>query len=724
MPLTHAHQSSSPLPLPQAGLPHGLPSVVSPDFPLHFLLWLLLALCLTACTARPRTAESQLPRAAPGHLQWLERQSLLGAAPELTAQVSGTELLWRNSAGEARPHILLEAAPNWLLLAPYATATGQALFRSLGASPLPDRLAELGLGGLFMAPTGERGDIWTQHVGSNITSGSYGADGGNVVSLRFDPSLGSEADFAALARKLETAGIQLGGELPPAATGLGPDFILQARRAARFDGIYAMLAVPRSHWDSLPRLPGELDCLPLRPNAVDRLRESGLLPSALGRDHIPWATPGGWAVTGEVRGADGQPRRWVYRYSGQSLRPVLLWQDPSGRARRIFSAAAIQHVGLQRQSLAGLRLEALLGLDAADSQLDAAGQAHTVTLGPGLEALTAVAGEVRRYGGWSMQDDVLPASLNPAILACNVDFARDAASPAGVALALLSGDAAPLARLLGIMRDTDQQRMARGLDNWRGVDWRPLLDLPDGRALAAQAQRTAGMPASPPEQQLYLAASPAAIAAIALGLEPSVSPRPEHLPALRQACHLLLGLRLALPGLALVSVQELTGALWLGRSPDAAPGLTPLWEARPGGAAPLLPLAFGPLAEQWADTKSFAHEVASLLRARQQHGLARGKLEAVCGNAGALATICRLPSGGWWVWAANFSQRPQSLSCSLPGPILPGSVSRGPARDVLSGLAVPLAENGHMLTVHLAPRQARHLLLGASSHPKPEGAHP
>ena len=714
MPRLHAHQSTLPL------------------WPLltRLILGLLFVVCLTACTSRHKAAENTLPRAAPGHLQWLERQSLLGAAPELTAQVSGTELLWRNSAGKARPHVLLEAAPNWLYLDPHSMATGQALFRALQTSPLSGKLTELGVSGLFLAPTGERGDIWTQHTGAQIPlADSPMPDNGNVVSLRFDPALGSETDFTALAQKLEGSGIQLGGELPPAATGLGPDFMLQARRAPRFDGIYAMLPVPRTLWDSLPRLGGELDCLPLRPAAVARLQESALLPPALERDSLPWATPGGWAVTGEVRGADGQPRRWVYRHAGDHLRPVLLWQDPSGKARHIFSAAVIQHVGLQRQSLAGLRFEALLGMEAAEPrQKD---KPAPISLSPGLEALTAVAGEVRRYGGWSMQDDVLPASLTPAILASHVDFARDAASSAGAALALLSGDATPLRHLLDAMRQIDQQRMARGLDDWRGVDWRPLLDLPDGRALAALAQQKAGQTTD----HLQLAASPAAIAALALNPDIPSSPasdlapdralarplRPGRIRALRQGCHLLLGLRLALPGLAFVSVQELTGAFWLPHTPASPPGLTPLWDARigHGGTTTVLPLAFGPLAEQWADKDSFAHEVARLLRARQQYGLGLGSLEGVSGSAGTLATLCKLPGGGWWIWAANFSSRPQDLPCLLPAP-----ATHGPARDLLSGSALPLAENGRMLRLHLAPRQARHLLLGVPSHPKPEGAHP
>ncbi|MDE8731452.1 hypothetical protein PZH39_17455, partial [Desulfovibrio desulfuricans] len=93
-------------------------------------------------------------------------------------------------------------------------------------------------------------------------------------------------------------------------------------------------------------------------------RKRGVVPDQLRRDTLDWATPGGWAVTGEVRGADGQVWRWVYRYSGNALRPVLLWQGPSGQARRVFSASVIQHTGLQQQTLAGIRLEALMGLDA------------------------------------------------------------------------------------------------------------------------------------------------------------------------------------------------------------------------------------------------------------------------------------------------------------------------------------------------------------------------
>lgn len=698
----------------------------------------LLICCLTAaCTPPKRAAHptgvpsaaaaagNGLPRADPGYLQWLERQSMLGAAPELTAQVSGTERIWRNSSTARRLPVLLGAAPNWFALNPYTVSAGQPLFRTLSGGSgggFPDVLPQAGLNGLFISPTGERADIWNKRNQSS-------PGGENVASLRFDPALGADADFEKLAQRLERLQVQTGGELPPAATGLGPDFILQARRAARFDGVYAMIAVPQKDWDILPRLPDEWECLPLRPEAVAQLAGRGLLPEALVRDSLPWATPGGWAATGEVRGADGQIRRWVYRYSGDALRPVLLWQDPSGQARRIFSAAIIQHTGLQQQTLTGLRLEALMGLDVPPGAAEDAAQTQPphpkgatmpdqARLTPGLDALDEAAREVHRYGGWAMQDDVLPPSLTAAVLAGAVDFTRDTITPAAAAYALLSGDAAPLAALLRAAQaaGVDQSRLARGLHDWQAVDWRPLLDLPRGRELIRAAQKKAG---GPPDA-LRLWTTPASLAARALGLKTSdaaASSGPaataDKNAALREACLLLLSWRVGLPGLSFVSPQDLAGTLDLPRAtPDLPPslGLTPLWLESATGSRPPAPLAFGPLDRQWADGQSFLHVVSGLLRARRDTGLARGRLLAVfSGPPGCAAVLSALPDGGYWLLAANFSAEKRTFSLTLPN-----GVTANAARDILSSRAPAsaLAQDGSGLRLDLDARQARHLLLG------------
>lgn len=686
---------------------------------------LVVGLCLAACTKHSGTATSLrreqpagnaslLPRADPGYLQWLERQSMLGSTQELTGQVSGTDLIWRNSASARRVPLLLTAAPNWFDVNPHSLGAGQPALRALAQPGVDAFWAQAGFGGLFLAPLGEKGDIWSAHAASALPDAASEA-GDNVTALRPDPSLGTGEDFSRLTARLDQAQMQMGGELPPSATGLGPDFILQARRASRFDGLYAMMSVPQKDWDILPATAGEWDCLPLRQTAVAELRKRGVVPDLLRRDTLDWATPGGWAVTGEVRGADGQVRRWVYRYSGNALRPVLLWQDPSGQARRVFSAAVIQHTGLQQQTLAGIRLEALMGLD-AQVEGQSGSRTDPSALVPGLEALESLAGEVHRYGGWAVQDDVLPPSLTKAVLATAVDFSRDSITPAAAGYALLSGDAAPLGALLkaSLTAGVDHSRLARGLRDRQYVDWRPLLDLPDGQALVRRAQSLAkGAP-----EASGLPVTQAELAARALGLDAASAVRPEHAQAMESACLLLLGWRIGLPGLTFLSPQDLTGALGLpqgsGKGASSA-GSVPLWGATnlPGGQSPAT-LAFGPLDMQWSRETSFARQIARLLQTRRATGLASGRLvQVVSGPAGCVATLSSLPGGGYWLLAANFSDRKQHLACPLP------AGAQGPARDVLNGQSLP---TGRAVEIDLEARQARHILLG---EPKThEGAMP
>ncbi|MBD5647762.1 MAG: hypothetical protein HDQ89_09185 [Desulfovibrio sp.] len=629
---------------------------------------------------RPPAANS-LPRADPGYLQWLERQSMLGAAPELAAQVSGTERLWLNSGEVTRVPVLLRAAPNWLSVDAHSLASSQPVFRALASARLPEKLPALGLEGLFLAPVGERADIWTAE--SAPGEGRARAPHG-VASLTPDAAWGTAEDFDRLDQKAEAAGVQLGGELPPAATGLGPDFILQARQVPRFGGIYAMISVPREAWGDLPEARGEWDCRALDATAVARLAERGLLPSALLRDRLEWAAPSGWAATGEVRGVDGQLRRWVYRHGPDPRLPVLHWQDPTGRARRIFSAASIRQVGLEGQTLTGLRFEALLGLDVAPES-GALAVPDRAPLAPGLDALDEAAREIHRYGGWAMQADALPAALAPLILAGPVDFNRDAATPRAAAEALLTGDAAPLAATLRAALDAGitQSRCARGPLGEGGVE--------PGAAGDAHGETSA------------------ALALRALGLEARVPASPQEKRALREACLFLLGWRIGLPGLAFVSPQELTGAI----APAGAEGATPLWDAAQGrvGAAPPLPLSFGPLAEQGADASSFLSVVSRLLLARKASGLALGELVAVNGGRdGWVAALSALPDGGYWLTVGNASAKRRSISVPLPRAV---ASARDAAGADAAGLAPPrLSAGGRGVEVELDGRQCRHVLLG------------
>lgn len=330
------------------------------------------------------------------------------------------------------------------------------------------------------------------------------------------------------------------------------------------------------------------------------------------------------------------------------------------------------------------------------------------SLTPGLEALDDAAREVHRYGGWAMQDDVLPPSLTPTVLATAVDFTRDTITSPAAAYALLSGDVAPLNALLraSLAARVDHSRLARGLHDWQVVDWRPLLDLPQGRELARNAQTLA----KAPPDDLRFWTTPTSLAAKSLGLDASAAAQPENAVALRNACLLLLGWRMGLPGLAFVSPQELTGALNLPHPPIGLPpslGSVPLWGESPGNgtaSAPPAPLAFGALEQQWPDSRSFLQEAARVLQARHQAGLAQGKLLAVLsGPPGCLAVLSSLPDGGWWLLAGNFSGQKRLFPISLPA-----GIQARAARDP-DGNTVKLS--GRKLEIELDARRACHVLL-------------
>jgi hypothetical protein len=1002
-------------------------------------------------------------------MQWLERQSMLAKVPELTAQVSGTPFLWGNGGGRtdaSRLALLLDACGNWLEVDPSAVIDERPLFKALARPEILPFLRETALGGVYVAPDGEGDGIWLEGGESPPQKGD-GPDGGTrVVSLSFGSGTGGPEAYEALLTRLEASQVQAGGDLLPAATGVGPDFMLQARVYQGFAGLYVLLPVPSKAWGDLPPDTGEWRLAALSPEAVERLSKEGTLPPAFARDGVLWMEPAGWGATGKVRGFDGNPRRWVYRFAGDVRRPVLLWQDPSGQARRLLSAAVIRRTGLLRQTLTGVRMESLLGLDVGEGarivasneasreqaqggegvpgngeersgtavesregrtagdagrsdtegvqsragassdggdgkaqggngrarhgtgdgasrsgdrketpgnddakgssaagnpsagaedvgtkpraavpadaegdgrpgtvseegkakgtaggvkggdgakssrkadgdgssasgdtegsdrarkssrksrksdeegvsasedgegsdrarkssrksrksdeegvsasedgegsdrarkssrksrksdeegvsasedgegsdrarkssrksrksdeegvsasedgegsdhsrkssrksrkseeegvsasensegsdrarkssrksrkseeegvsasenpegsdrsgkssgksrksprdsdetpsdkaseaakaakfpQIPPSDVARVASLGPGMEAMAEVGRQIRRYGGWSFQADVLPVSLTPAVLQA-VDCARDAATPAAAACALLTGDAGILVDVLSehLADEVDQRRLVRGYGDWRGVDLRPLLAMPGGGDAVSRAVASLSLPPG----TLWIPGSQATLAARALGREDDLA----------RTCLLLAAFRIGLPGLAFVSLQDLTGALPPGSGNASGVAGVPLWNEGRATALPKARLAFGTIPKQLADPGSFLRRMCTLLQARVRHGVPAGTLERIDkGPAGCIATLTRLPGGGLWIVAGNFSDKDREMSVWLPRRGTPG-----PARDVLDGNRSFGVGDG-VLRLELPARGARHIVIGGAS---------
>ena len=426
---------------------------------------------------------SALPRINPTYIHWLSQQSMLGSANTYIEQVSGTTRIWQNTGVEERFKVFLEACPSWLAVNPHLTTHFGPIMRSYASRERLAAIKAQGLQGLFLAPSGETATIWSSSSNQGDPTGL------DQVSFGLAQELGTANDLERLISTLNESNFQLGGLLPPAATGIGPDFMLELRAAPGFQGLYAVVEIPRKYWQALPECNDEWVIKPLPKNVWADLSQAGYLPVSFMRDKLPWGAESGWATTGVVRCADGTERRWAYYYADNPKRPVFLWQDPSGHARKIYSAAVIRHTGLQQQSLAGLSLGSMFGLESTTPDADLSKVGLESLLEPGLSALGTISQEIRRYGGWALLTDQFAPKATKYLLA-KTDFVRDNYTQAAFDYGLQTGDAEPLKNMvrLAIDEHIPYKRLAHGVLNFERTSWLPLLDLPNGQDLVTRAK--------------------------------------------------------------------------------------------------------------------------------------------------------------------------------------------------------------------------------------------
>ncbi|MCL1985058.1 MAG: hypothetical protein FWG59_01225, partial [Betaproteobacteria bacterium] len=550
----------------------------TPRLPSLLFAALLLALSLSACggkkapktpvsaekesdlTSRPTTpearripkdGESPVPRADPGYLQWLEKQSMLAEAGELARIVSGSELPWRTPVTSGQLGILLDAADTWLYVHPSSLLTegNRPAFRELADGTCLGLLEQTGIRGIFVAPANESGSAW--RAKSNPNRAETDDD---PISLHFSEHAGSDKDFKQLAVQAEKRRIQLGGDILSPATGTGPDFALATRALREYPGAYVMVEIPRANWTALPSAPSSnsLDGQPLTAEQLAMLSQERLLPPSMTRDSLAWATRGGWAATGEIRCVDGQLRRWVFRYHQRPALPLLSWEDPSGAAQRILSGSIIQQVGVLRQALAGVHIDPLLGLDASYNSTQ-----HS--LEPASSALHSLVREIRRYGGWSVQRDPVPVGLNAQLLDAGADFIQDNITSPAAEYALLTGDTAPLRALLTQSLHFDQRRFVRGMPSVEGIHFQALVAAPfPPDALQKLHRILEGQTECPLDGDTLYATGPSLAA---LAIRSQQAERTKSDPELLAPHLLLTAFRAAMPGLFFLTGADITGAL-------------------------------------------------------------------------------------------------------------------------------------------------------------------
>ena len=607
---------------------------MTPTLPLLFTMLLLVS-----CTQERPVAEKPA-RPGPAYIQWLEEQACLHKATELTSIVSGSSLTWRYGS---RASLLPEDAGTWFRASPALTAwTGQktflAAFRQKG---IAQELAALGIQGVYFSGMADTGDEWAGRSPGN----GLGED---ATSLSFGRVTGKDEEYEALLADFSEAKLLPGGTMPPAHTGMGPDFFLAVRSVRDYPGLYAMAEIPQRLWPLLPELK-EKEEAALSPAVTDALASHGVMAPALVQDTPFFShTPCGWASTGPVIGVDGVKRRWIYRWFEAPERPVLHWDDPSGSARRLMEAGLIEQAGLRHQVLVGVHAAAWMGLDVAASD-------HSPDPGemlePGLSALHTLARNAHRYGAALLMEDGLPMAKLVALQRTGVDFCFDSVLFPAVEKALLSQDAGPV-------RENLRRSLALGIDHralWRGAaDGMPHLFPKEFLSLIPEDWARM---LHPGKEKKAMHVNAPTLAAIISGLEPGERPERTLIPALENAHMLQIAVRAFLPGLLMLSGSDLSGCLPLGPDWPATP---PLWQLDKTTAGRGLPSGI-PLYDL-AGSKALK-TLEDMLAARKKSGVARGTLNLVpdVDEKSVLITTSTLPSGGTLAFFGNFSAKSVSF---------------------------------------------------------------
>ncbi len=663
----------------------------------------LLCLVLAACvppTARSKkdsavsaaTGDYSLSRADPGYVYYLERKSMLWNAGEDSRIVSGSDLAWRRPGYPADPGGLAGMADVWLWISP------QNLLVYGRKSPL-EQLAEpatwmlmrrLGIKGLYVAPAAASGLLWS------YDRNPY-SDGEDVVQYDFSENAGKKEHFLRLLQSANAEKSILGGDLAPTAPGIGPDFFLAARAHRDYPGAFCLIEVPRELWPLLPKVEGEWQAQPLDRVQEQDLSAKKLLPPAMQQDFLPFGPDYGWAATGEVRGVDGNLKRWVYRYYGTPKRPILNWEDPSAAARRVVSGSVIRQAGLLGNALVGYKTAPLLGLDSAAADLGGAAPGYA----PGMEAAQAIGREARRYGAWSWQRDVLPLSLVKQSLEDNsADFITDSALTPAAEHALLSGDSELLDFMLDelLARKIDLRRLVHASTGPEGLDY----DLPHLAVLAgdsdnpkaaragelrkkalAEAESLALTEGEDESQFLgeRLYTTPAGLAALALGAADPAKVTPDLALEAGKGLRVLITFKAMLPGLLVLSGQDLAGSLPLNwRSMEDSPAK---WDKRLSSRGTYMLFANAesisvsaqgvPRAKsihaapdvQMHAPGSFGQYLTGLTALRAKLEISRGVFlgRLPTGSPGVTATVVRLPEGkGFLLSVCNFSRKKTDLA--------------------------------------------------------------
>jgi trehalose synthase len=678
-----------------------------------------LSLLLLLGALVPQPGGPPPPREDPATLRWLEERSMLAQARQAAVSVSGTGAQWQHPYGRPQPREAVRQASAWLLDYPGSVVPlpGKSVVGTWADPRWWDALHDLGIDALHTGPLNRAGGV----EGTTFTPTLDGWF--DRISLDLDPALGTEEEYARLVDAAAARGAVLAGDLVPLHTGTGPDFRLALRAYQDYPGMYTMVEVGPEDWGLLPeaRGPGGLALVPR--DAAERLTRKGYLPGLIhSNDADPAARSwSGWSASGEVRGADGKVRRWVYLHYFKPTQPALNWLDPSCAAQRAIDGDIVRTVHQRKTRV--LRLDAVpfLGIEPKPGTAETLHYRHPLS----VTATNHLAFLTRKLGGWTFHELNVPLEELKEFTRDGPDLSYDFFTRAQCLHALLTGDAAPLRLAFRWLLEAGVQpvTLVHDLQNHDEITYQlveldhrndePLTvggkKLTGGqlreRLLGEMRARVAGEAA--PYNLLYrperdgVATTFAGFVAPALGVRDPYHATAEEVERVRRG-HLLLAAANALqPGVFSLSTWDLVGALpvpeeavgartqdgdyrWVNRGAVDLLGADPRARASAFGL-PRAAALYGPLPDQLRDPESFASRLKVLLAARRRVRLAEGDLLAVPEPraAGLCVLVLRLPGHPLAVTALNFGREDAEEVLDLKG--VGQGVGDGEWADILGG---------------------------------------
>lgn len=690
----------------------------------------VLGFAVADLSAQP--VESPSRRGA--YLRWLKERSMLHQARQSVLRVSGQDLQWRHPFGQPQPLAAVRRSSVWLLDYPGSVITqpGKSVLATWGEPALWDALHNLGVELLHTGPLNLSGGV----VGEKYTPTIDGWF--DRISLNLDSALGTEQEYLRMVEVAASRSAAIAGDLVPLHTGTGPDFQLALRAYRDYPGMYVMVEIRKDDWRLLPMVDGEFELAQVPRWAAAQLARKGYIPGLINSNDAAkearnWS---GWSASGEVRGADGKTRRWVYLHFFKQRQPVLNWSDPSCAAQRVVFGDVVRTIRDRQTRIVRLDAVPFLGIEPKPGTSETIHFKHPLSV-VGTNQLAFL---IRKLGGWSFQELNIPLHELRAFTRNGPDLSYDFTTRAQCLHALLTGDAAPLRLAFHWFVEAEMQPLAfvHDLQNHDEITYQ--LTEPAGRErevfqvgtrklsgknlregmLEAMRQKVAGKAA--PFNRLYrperdgLATTFAGFIAPALGVPDPYHANPEQVKLIQRG-HLLLAAANALqPGVFGLSSWDLVGALpireesvtkwiadgdyrWINRGGVDLMGSNADQKQSAFGM-PRAHSLYGPLPEQLKDPESFASGLKRILTARKKVRLAEGRL--LTAPEPKQSSLCmllfRLPDGRPALTMLNFGRQELSEELDL-GSLkeFPAEIKAGKWTDLLSGAEVSRASGGALV---------------------------